>query len=151
MKKTCRDCHEIKPSDAFYRDRKAADGLRPRCKVCSKAARRAWAVRNPAKVADYNRAYNVQQKASLVQAFGGFCACCGEDELTFLTIDHIGQEVPGEHFRADGKRLAGRSLYELIHAEGCPRDKYRVLCWNCNAATAHGRPCPHELAREAVA
>jgi len=38
-KKKCNKCGELKPSDAFYRDKNTANKHRPRCKQCTEAAR----------------------------------------------------------------------------------------------------------------
>lgn len=122
------------------------------CRKCRAKTLKDWRGRNRDKVAAYNAAHNEKAKRELVDALGGECACCGEKELAFLTLDHIGQVVPDNHRWSNGARVSGRRLLREIKAEGFPRDKYRILCWNCNAATAYGRPCPHEIARqEAVA
>ncbi|MET0604183.1 MAG: hypothetical protein ABW167_19520 [Baekduia sp.] len=127
-------------------------GRSPEGKAAKLAYQRQWRADNPEKVTDYNAAYQQRQKRKLMDALGGVCACCGERELAFLTLDHIGGNVPSEHFKADGKsRLSAKHLFKLIEAKGFPRNRYRVLCFNCNVATAHGRTCPHELAREATA
>ena len=68
------------------------------------------------------------------------CACCAEDIIEFLGIDHIG-----------GGGLAHRNLigstcryYLWLRRNNYPNG-YRVLCHNCNLATSFGRKCPHEL------
>jgi len=33
----------------------------------------------------------------------------------------------------------------LLKDDGYPKDKYRLLCYNCNLARAHFFRCPHEL------
>jgi hypothetical protein len=96
----------------------------------------------------------MRYKRLLMDAYGHRCACCGETELAFLTLDHVGAAVPDEHYRitVDGRRyrLGGRKLYHAIKAEGFPQDKYQCLCFNCNAARSWGRSCPHERARMEV-
>lgn len=81
------------------------------------------------------------------QGFGSRCSCCGVTNPEFLTIDHINRDGK-EHRKRVG---SGIGLYRAIIKEGFPKDKYRLLCWNCNEATRYGRPCPHELERKAVA
>jgi hypothetical protein len=86
--------------------------------------------------------HKVKVKAEVYAALGSRCACCGEDNQEFLSVDHI---------HGDGKihrALIGNSpqaLYKAIKDEGFPKDKYRILCMNCNFATRYGQPCPHEL------
>ena len=80
-----------------------------------------------------------QRRAELVEAYGGRCACprCPETNQAFLTLEHV---------NGDGKahRLkVGSHTYADLRRKGFPRDGYTLLCWNCNAATRFGRPCPH--------
>jgi hypothetical protein len=65
--KRCRGCSEVKPLDDFYANPQGRGGLRPECKECTKARRKAWyaenrereiervrqwALANPEKIAD---------------------------------------------------------------------------------------------------
>jgi hypothetical protein len=81
----------------------------------------------------------------VVDGYGGKCDCCGESRLAFLSIDHIGGG--GAKHRKELGQNHIRKLRELLKAQGWPKDKYRILCMNCNFATRHGKPCPHELER----
>ena len=65
------------------------------------------------------------------------CACCGEKEVVFLSIDHINGRG-GEKTRRSGWLLY-RKLRQLGYPEG-----YRVLCHNCNQAFGILGYCPHE-------
>lgn len=121
------------------------------CQPCRARSLQRWRENNREHVRAYGRQATQRIKREMVDALGGCCACCGEDEIAFLTLDHIGNIVPDNHRRADGSRISGRTLLHEVRKEGFPRDKYRILCWNCNAATSHGRVCPHELAREGAA
>lgn len=80
-------------------------------------------------------------QSELIDAYGGRCACCGEREPAFLTLDHIGGG--GNRHR----RLSGgdRKMKQEIKRLGFPKDKYRLLCMNCQIATRFGRTCPHQL------
>ena len=82
----------------------------------------------------------------MIDAYGGTCACCGETAAAFLTLDHIGGGGKEHRERCGGPRAVRQDL----KARGWPRDKYRLLCMNCNHAVRHGRTCPHELARQAA-
>ena len=62
-----------------------------------------------------------------VHAYGGKCAHCGEDELLFLTIDHV--YGCGEADRKLGR--GGVGMYYWLRDNGFP-DGFQVLCWNCN-------------------
>jgi len=83
-------------------------------------------------------------KREVIGAYGGQCACCGERELEFLTI---------EHSRGDGAshRRFVSNIYSDLKRRGFPKGYgYTVLCWNCNMATRYGDPCPHEVLRNAI-
>lgn len=47
--KVCRDCGKEKAPSEFYVARHAADGLRPCCKSCDRAASKEWSRLNPSK------------------------------------------------------------------------------------------------------
>lgn len=85
-------------------------------------------------------------RADVIAAYGGACRCCGEDELVFLTIDHV---IPIR--RAD--RSGGDSSYSLylrLRRLDYP-DGYQVLCYNCNHAKATNGSCPHaEIVRRRI-
>lgn len=66
------------------------------------------------------------------------CACCGENEIEFLTIDHI---VPIRR-RTRDSRHGGTALYARLRAAGFPPG-YQVLCFNCNCAKGTNGECPH--------
>jgi hypothetical protein len=88
-------------------------------------------------------------QADLIEGYGGKCACCGETEPAFLTLDHIGGG--GAAHRRSIKR--GNKILRIrqeLKAAGWPTDKYRLLCMNCNFATRHGKVCPHQLKKENV-
>lgn len=81
-------------------------------------------------------------KIEVIQAYGGSCACCGEDGVDFLHLDHV--NGGGKQHR---KAFAGNpsNFYPKLRALGFPNDPpLRVLCGNCNHAVQFG-PCPHQL------
>lgn len=63
------------------------------------------------------------------------CACCGENEVKFLTLDHI-------NGRSDGQRAAGTALVQWIRKMKYPSG-FQVLCFNCNCAKGFWGKCPH--------
>lgn len=87
-------------------------------------------------------------KASVFDAYGGFCACCGEDDLRLLTLDHLRNDGAAER-RAMG-RGASQQIYAKLKKDGYPSG-YQVLCFTCNTGRhiAGGVECPHQIkARE---
>lgn len=81
----------------------------------------------------------------VVQAYGGQCACCGEQRFHFLAIDHV-NGGGSAHRRAIGN--SGRSLSAWLARHRLPRG-YRILCHNCNLARGFYGACPHESERAA--
>ncbi len=87
-----------------------------------------------------NRAWRLNTKVAALRHYGGVCACCGEDDVRFLTFDHI-----------DG---GGRKHLAEVHAKGrlvmWLRDNgypsgFQVLCFSCNSGRAiNGGVCPHQ-------
>ena len=81
------------------------------------------------------------------QEYGGVCACCGETERRFLTMDHGGTDggiLRNNKWR--GKEIPGRGTGEYYRLKklGWPQDiGVRILCMNCNFATRYGQTCPH--------
>lgn len=89
----------------------------------------------------WTKAYNRRVKAEVIQRYGGKCKCCGEKEIVFLAIDHIGGGG-GNHRKELG--FSGQRFYFWLRKNEYPK-QFRILCHNCNQATSRGRICPHEL------
>ena len=79
-----------------------------------------------------------------IMAYGGYrCACCGEGEPMFLTIDHI-NGGGARHRRRIG---SGIGMWMWLRKRGYPRG-FRVLCSNCNLGRhINGGTCPHKKRR----
>jgi hypothetical protein len=75
-------------------------------------------------------------------AYGGKCACCGENRLKVLTIDHI--NGGGSKYRRETGRRGGVDFYKLLRDTGFPQDEYQALCHNCNQAKHMYGVCPHQ-------
>jgi len=81
-------------------------------------------------------------KREVLTHYGGCrCACCGESEIQFLSIDHI--HGGGTQHR---KQIGRRSMYAWLKKQGYP-DGFQVLCMNCNFAKGSFGQCPHERER----
>ena len=102
--------------------------------------------------ATYVREKFRQEKLNLIAAYGGKCACCGEAEPKFLTIDHIfndGSQHRKELFGSTrGNMFASGRLYRWLRQNGYPKDRFQLLCLNCNCAKGHWGQCPHQSGRE---
>lgn len=122
----CRDCSNRRAREARQKD---PEKYRARC--------RTWHTKHT----EQKKIERRLVKYHVVAELGGNCACCGEDDLRFLTIDHINQDGK-QHRREVGG--SGHHVYLDIKRLGCPKDRFRVLCWNCHMATSRGDICPHK-------
>ena len=78
------------------------------------------------------------------------CACCGEKEIVFLTLDHI-DGGGNEHRRELAKiGIKGGNFYRLLKKQEYPPG-YQVLCFNCNLAKGLFGVCPHQANKVTVA
>lgn len=81
-------------------------------------------------------------KKELLAAYGAKCACCGESEPKFLSVDHIFNDGAEERRRL--KLTPGVcGFYRYLKKLGWPKDRYQLLCFNCNHAKSLYGCCPH--------
>ena len=155
--KLCKRCDTDKPDKDFYFD-KTKDRLYAYCKPCHKSIAAGWAKKNKRKVAadarkryrespekhrtatakwrkDHREAEKKRARdrfrnlhAVCIEGLGAACACCGEPRRTMLEIDHIGGGG-NEHRRRSGGSVG---TYNEIILSGFPRNRFQVLCANCN-------------------
>lgn len=77
-------------------------------------------------------------KNEMVAAYGGQCACCGEKNPKFLSLDHKNN---------DGHKDRRRDviLWYYLKTQGWPKDHHQILCFNCNLGrAANYGVCPHK-------
>jgi hypothetical protein len=76
-------------------------------------------------------------------AYGGWrCACCGESERSFLTIDHMLNN--GSQLRREGVHGHSTKFYRWLVREGFPAN-FQVLCMNCQfGKRMNDGICPHQ-------
>jgi len=131
--------------------RKSGNGLY--CAECRRIKLREWMnasiSRNRDHYRDKNRATAIKlrkkEKLLVVHHYSdgtGRCACCGEEKLEFLTLDHIGND--GAKERRKTKSWPGSSFYYWLIKQGLPAG-YQVLCSNCNMSKAKRGRCVHNL------
>lgn len=108
-----------------------------------RAATKRWEARNPGYRAKIVAKYRARDRQSAFNAYGGFkCACCGETEPMFLTIDHINNDGAAHRKIVGGK--GGSSFFQWLRRNGYPQG-FQVLCRNCNwGKHANGGVCPHQ-------
>lgn len=132
----CFRCWEkVREIEERSRKKKVASGKCPNCtrfldselKVCSVC---------------YSSVNNYQTKLreKVIQAYGGKCTCCSESIIDFLCIDHIYLDGKVERKTVKGNQ----ALYRKLIKENYPKDRYRILCFNCNMVSyRYGGICPH--------
>jgi hypothetical protein len=101
--------------------------------------------RNPAHTREALRKSRAKLKAEVYAHYGNECACCGETEPKFLTLDHVngGGRAHRKSLYAKGAPGPLAVLYD-IKKRGFP-DDIQILCFNCNCGRqANGGICPHK-------
>lgn len=86
-------------------------------------------------------------KIACFHAYGGpKCACCGEERLYFLTLDHVNGD--GYLDRPGRGSSSGSNIWWKLKKLGYPdKARYQVLCFNCNCAKRTSAVCPCSLER----
>lgn len=88
-------------------------------------------------------------KYEIFDEYGGECACCHLSDWRFLTIDHVYNDG-ASHRKEIGGRT--RNLLKWLKQHNFPKDRFQLLCWNCNMAKArNGGVCPHNIEKALVA
>ncbi len=143
--KTCSRCETPKLLTAFYYQRQR-HYLQPACRECAREVRAALHA-DPLQAAKRRQRSNESyqrhklDRLEMIEAYGGTCVCCGETRPEFLSIDHIFNDGAEER-ASDTKWRAGRIQY-VLRDLGYPRDRYQLLCFNCNIAKHINGECPH--------
>lgn len=102
----------------------------------------------------YNKIYGRKWRLSLkIECFGHYgnkCACCLENNIRFLTLDHKNGGGNKHRKTLFGSNVGGCSIYQWLKDNNYPQEEYQLLCMNCNFATRYGEICPHKLERSGV-
>lgn len=120
--KRCKKCLVEQPLSEFGAHGKTKDGIHFRCFSC--------------------------RRAEVLAAYGATCDCCGERELRFLCVDHVNGDGAShrKQLGAGNKNaLAAGSakFYRWLKKNDFPKDRFRLLCHNCNIASGTKGVCPH--------
>ncbi len=161
----CKKCGTQRPIDHFPVYDSGSGARRHECRFCNKQrvnehhqankkhrldmARKRyaenpaahWTPERRARANDLARKRNAELRDIVYSNYGGKCACCGESNPLFLTVDHV--ENNGNAMRKV-HGVASSGLYRWIIKKCYPKD-FQVLCMNCNFAKArNGGICPHK-------
>jgi len=160
MKKKCKICNKNKPLLEFELHKRTPDSEpKPlaRCKECVKKIRKEYEQNNKEWVyirrkkwrelqgdilKQRTREANWRLKLDVLKEYGGKCRCCGEDKPEFLAIDHINND--GGVHRKELKTHGGTSVNYWLKKNNYPKDRFQILCHNCNMAKQYWKVCPHQ-------
>ncbi len=93
----------------------------------NKASRR-WQKKHKKKMNIVRNRHYKKLRETVLDAYGGKCKKCGFKDKRVLQIDHI--DGGGSKER---KIMSPRQLLFYLKRNNFPREKYQVLCANCNA------------------
>ena len=127
--KYCSTCKQTRDIEFFSKNRTTKDGYNSHCKSCATIF--------------IKKRYS-RIKLEILSYYGDCtCACCGETRIEFLALDHI--NGGGNIDRKNRIKTGGtQNTYEHLYKLGKPdKEKYRVLCHNCNMSIAMYGYCPH--------
>lgn len=149
----CNKCKKQKEDTEFYLYR---GKQRNPCKECAKKIER---IRYNSKKDEINKRNREYQKSNrplmnkihrearrnkrieVLKHYGSKCACCGENEIKFLAVDHINGD--GSKHRIEIRNV---NIYYWLIRNNYP-DGFQLLCHNCNYAKHFYKVCPHKNVR----
>ncbi len=132
--KVCRDCKQEKQIVDLCPDKTCSLGVKALCKKCAAKRMQKSRAKPESKHKENKRKSDQRLRTRILEAYGNRCAICGITHKEFLALDHIDNDG-AEHKRllSGGKRFAdGYTVYRDVAKQGYPKDKYQLLCHNCN-------------------
>jgi hypothetical protein len=130
---TCRVCFVVLNDENFWT--KNFDTGNYICKSCSRHKSQKYQHEKK-----YNKIKTLNLKQKILDNYGSKCACCSIDVWQFLTIDHVNNDGAEER-----KKLQRTSIYGFLVKNNYPKDRYQILCMNCNYCKGHNGICAHKL------
>lgn len=120
-----------------------------------------WRKRNPEKYLEHQHRWQkanrntkandlrLKHRNAVYAHYGEHCACCGEPERMFLTIDHVNNDGAVHRKTLKGKiGSGGSSFFAWLVRSGFPSG-FQTLCRNCNwGKHANSGVCPHHRITE---
>lgn len=135
--KLCKGCKKVKSfTKKFFGQRintkKFKFGLDARCNECHNK----YAKKN-------HKPHRTKFRLDILTAYSNgklVCDCCGEKHYEFLTLDHtLGNG------NIERRTISQFTLFAKLRRENYPnKNKYRVLCMNCNFSYGIRGYCPHQ-------
>ena len=141
--KTCSHCGLPKDLSEFHKNKNLPGGRASWCKLCVSEYNEQYKLAYPEKEEARKLAGKRQRKdckAKVFAHYGSCCACCGEDNMMFLTVDHVDNDG-AEHRRT---MTHGSTISVWLVKHNFP-EGFQILCYNCSCGRAHnGGVCPHQ-------
>lgn len=134
--KICSKCKKEKDLSEFYK--KPNGKYKSRCKSCIIEDCKERYYKNRDRNLANMKSYRDKARIAAINYYGGKCACCGENRIEFLAIDHI-NGGGRRHFR----ERSGMNLAVWLKINNYP-EGYRVLCHNCNQSLGLYGYSPHD-------
>ena len=117
------------------------------CQDCKKLYLNEYYKKNRPRALAYAREIGQAKKLECLSAYSrGIvkCACCGEREIAFLTLDHMNND--GKWHR-ETAGPSGYGFYAHLRKRGYPQNlNLQVMCFNCNCGRRVNKgTCPHAI------
>ena len=157
--KKCAKCKRVQLITEFYIDNHRNGGYTIWCKKCNRIAskfnsriyrkkhaqrckesQKLYRSNNKEKVSARGKAYYQNIRKQVFDFYGRICVCCGETKEEFMSIDHIFND--GSTHR---KKYGRSNIYLWLIQSKFPKDRFQVLCHNCNMAKGLYGKCPHKI------
>lgn len=105
---------------------------------------KAWNAEKVVQRKENQRRHYARLKEQAYAAYGGYiCACCGETEPMFLSIDHVNNNQR-EYAKKLGQFHTGGKLLQWLKDNNYPQGEFQILCHNCNQGKRlNDGVCPH--------
>lgn len=94
---------------------------------------------NKARILHQSAQYRDALRLEMIQAYGGHCQHCQEADPLVLVLDHINDDPELEYELAGTSSRGGYNLYRRLRREGWPKERFQLLCCNCNIKKEHKR------------
>lgn len=87
---------------------------------------------------NYSKQYRERMRELVFNHYGRRCVCCGEDNIKFLSIDHM--DGNGRKHRIK----INNHIHVWLVKNNFPKE-FQVLCYNCNCGKRMNNGiCPHK-------
>lgn len=140
--KVCKTCNVEKLKSYFHNHEGTFDRKAQSCKSCVKKSKKEYNDSHREENSWSGKTYRKRIRYDCLVAYSQdppSCACCNENYLEFLALDHINNDG-NKHRKETGKR--GTGMYKYLKERGYPPG-FQILCHNCNSSKGLYGYCPH--------